>query len=789
MTRQPLDRHGGAPGRSRYPGTRPFRDSAEDRARFFGRAQEGEQLYLRVLSVPVVLHFGKSGLGKTSLLQAWLSPRLREKAFLPVMVRLNVPTETVTLAVARALRQACEAEGLEYVGGETQGLWELLSTTIVWRDDLLLTPVLVFDQFEEVFTIRDAGCRAEIAAELGAITSGVAPDRVRTAGAAAASARPNVKIVISVREDYLGELDQFSAALPGLFHERVRLEPLTEKDAREAVAGPAQLLAKPGEEPYWTPPFTFEAAALDSILAYLRSSAGAIEPFELQLLCRYAETVAHMKAEGSAGPVALTQADLKGTRAFDGALRNFYRNTLHRLPARQRARARRLCERGLLGVSGHRLMLEEAQIREQFHVNTESLRALAEQRLIRRELRLNSAFYEISHDRLADTIFQTRKFKIPRWLRRAAQAAVAIVFLIGFGVYSLVASYEQAQGRMLEARERMLGDTEDLLTLTLFTLRDELPALGDRGTDLLEDTTQVSLEFLNRQMPTDAPQIRRMRAVASTTMGDVFREREDPDGALEWYREALDIDEQLLAENPSDTLTRKDVMIDYERIGSALIDLADLSGALDAYGRARDTGSASDDQEEAPDPLLTRQRAQELLARGDEQIVEHPMDALRLYLQSLATLERLASRDAEPRIVHDLLIAAHGRIGDVAVRASQPAVGLPSLQIAVQLSEQLAAAEPANPKWQNGLSWHLVLLGRAHLALGHSEQARKVLERAVAVMKPVVPRQRDVAYLDTYAQALLMLGRTAEAAPIVAELRSQGWKDPAFLDLCQKAGL
>jgi hypothetical protein len=51
--------------RSRYPGTRPFSDSADDYARFFGRTEEGEELYLRVLSVPLLVQFGKSGLGKT----------------------------------------------------------------------------------------------------------------------------------------------------------------------------------------------------------------------------------------------------------------------------------------------------------------------------------------------------------------------------------------------------------------------------------------------------------------------------------------------------------------------------------------------------------------------------------------------------------------------------------------------------------------------------------------------------------------------------------------------------
>jgi hypothetical protein len=213
---------------SRYPGTRPFSDSADDSALFFGRAEEGEELYLRVLSVPLLVQFGKSGLGKTSLLQASLFPRLRQKSFLPVMVRLNVVDETLTLAVARSIEQACKAEGLELPEVRKEGLWELLSTALVWRDNLLLTLVLVFDQFEEIFTLRDATFRGELAIELGALVTGIAPERLRRGRAGAPerfAARPDVKILISLREDYLGALEEFSAAIPSLFHERLRLIP------------------------------------------------------------------------------------------------------------------------------------------------------------------------------------------------------------------------------------------------------------------------------------------------------------------------------------------------------------------------------------------------------------------------------------------------------------------------------------------------------------------------------------------------------------------------------------
>ena len=417
------------PTRSRYPGTRPFRDSPEDETRFYGRDAEGEQLYLRVLSVSLLLQFATSGLGKTSLLQASLFPRLRKnKPFLPVMVRLDATEESLVDAVARSFEQACKSEGLKFPEVRKDGLWELLSTALVWRGDLLLTPVLVFDQFEEVFTLRDRAFRDNLAEELGALATGVPPERLQSRQTGAPErfkAQPDVKIVISLREDYLGALEEFSPAIPNLFHERLRLEPLVEDEARKAITKPAQLVAREGEEPFWAPRFDFGKGALDKIIVYLKGESGVIEPFTLQLLCRHAEAIAHRKSEKGEGSgekreglVCLTLADFNEGKDFEQVLKNLYKDILvnieEKLGKSARSNAEEMCEHGLLDREGRRLLLEEAQIYDQFRVDAETLRVLGQERLIRREPRLESTFYEISHDRLAESIYASRRNKLPK---------------------------------------------------------------------------------------------------------------------------------------------------------------------------------------------------------------------------------------------------------------------------------------------------------------------------------------------------------------------------------------
>ena len=72
---------------SPWLGLRPFTEGAGEY--FFGRDAEVSDLFQRVAHKPLTVLFGRSGLGKTSLLRAALVPRLREAGFLPVVIRLD----------------------------------------------------------------------------------------------------------------------------------------------------------------------------------------------------------------------------------------------------------------------------------------------------------------------------------------------------------------------------------------------------------------------------------------------------------------------------------------------------------------------------------------------------------------------------------------------------------------------------------------------------------------------------------------------------------------------------
>ena len=550
--------------RSRYPGTRPFRDTAEDQALFFGRDGEGEQIYLRVLSVPLLVQFGRSGLGKTSLLQASLFPRLRQKAFLPVMVRFNVTSDGPTQAVARGIEEASRTEDVDLTLGRSGSMRELIATTTVWRDDLLLTPVLVFDQFEEVFTLRDAAFRKELAAELAAFLSEGGRERQETDGAIRSKVvTPHVeaKVVISLREDFLGALEEFSSAIPGLFHERLRLGPLGDQAAREAITRPAQLTRASDADPFSVSCFEFEPAALTAMIEYLKGRSGVIEPFQLQLLCRHAEAVATQKAGASGEPVPLMLDDIQGRAGFDAVLKNFYRNTLLRIDRLERRTAARLCEEGLLDASGHRLMLEEEQIRRDFHISDQTLATLSRERLLRRERRLDSAFYEISHDRLAESILRAKSFRLPKQLRRVlwSTAIVAPIILV-MGIWWGWSTHKH-QTKM----NNLLG----------FLLGNFLEDVRDIGRSRMLDQVQSNLNDVGDTSHWTALN----RGLALRNQGNIQRTRGSVTEAIRLFDEAL----KAFEGGPDDIQQQRQVARTRDRLAEALADTGDVADALASY--------------------------------------------------------------------------------------------------------------------------------------------------------------------------------------------------------------
>lgn len=234
-----------------WPGLRAFTEG--DRDFFFGREREMAELLNLVQRAPVVILYGQSGLGKTSLLQAGLFPDLKKLDFFPVHLRFDHDDGAPPLAeqIKRAISEELDRGHISAPHPEpNETLWEYFHRRDVdfWGPgNRLLTPVLVLDQFEEAFTLgqrnNEASNRvADFSADLESLIEHRPPDAVREHLEAHPEdalhydlQRLAVKFVISLREDFLADLDPWRTRIPSLLPTRFRLEPMTGAQALDVV--------------------------------------------------------------------------------------------------------------------------------------------------------------------------------------------------------------------------------------------------------------------------------------------------------------------------------------------------------------------------------------------------------------------------------------------------------------------------------------------------------------------------------------------------------------------------
>jgi WD domain, G-beta repeat len=238
-----------------WPGLESFQENAHDF--FFGRDREAESLLNHVRDASVTVLYGRSGLGKTSLLRAGLFPPLRDENFLPVYVRLDL--QQGSAALSRQLHQSVYDSiqaGVPdaLLPADDESLWEYLHRKDfeLWSaQNYPLTPVFVLDQFEELFTLgeRVPDLVRDFMNDLGDLAENRIPATVaaRIDNDEAEAARfqlrsHNYKLLITLREDFLPHLEEWRRLIPALGRSRVRLLPLRADKAFDAVHKPAAQL-------------------------------------------------------------------------------------------------------------------------------------------------------------------------------------------------------------------------------------------------------------------------------------------------------------------------------------------------------------------------------------------------------------------------------------------------------------------------------------------------------------------------------------------------------------------
>jgi hypothetical protein len=399
----------------------------DTRAYFFGREDEVAELARRVQRKLLTVLFGQSGLGKTSILRAGLVPRLRDQGYCPVYVRIDYareapePAEQIKLAIRRAASESGEWTQVG-VAAENESLWEFLHH----RDDVLrdsagatLIPLLIFDQFEEIFTLAqsdDFGRRraAHFIDELADLVENRPPKALEaqfeldeSAAERFDFARSDYRVLIALREDYLAPLESLKQRMPSIAQNRLRLAPMTGTQALAAVLRPGRKLVS--------------QEVAEAIVRFVAGGAelanAEVEPSLLSLICRELND-----ARIAQGRNEISLDLLAGSHAT--ILSNFYERALGDQPAA----VRRIIEDNLLTASGFRENVAEESLVKRFTdagAAPDTLALLVNRRLLRVEERLDVRRVELTHDVLCSVVKTSRDQRQERDAREATERLLA----------------------------------------------------------------------------------------------------------------------------------------------------------------------------------------------------------------------------------------------------------------------------------------------------------------------------------------------------------------------------
>jgi hypothetical protein len=282
-----------------WPGLLSFTEAGS--AFFFGRNQEIAELHRRVKNQTLTILFGQSGYGKTSLVLAGLFPKLRGEGFQPIRLRPDYESD---LSVVDQVKQHVAREFDGSVDTKAS-LWECfhrIENPLCSVQDGR-TSCLVFDQFEEIFTLghKSIASLQQVDAflqELSCLVENTVPpgleaelERNPEAAEGFEFSRQGYRVVIVLREDYLADFEGLKRRMPAIMQNRMRLGRLTRAQALEAIRGPASRAPQPLTR------LDVARRIVDFLMSQPRAEAGspsaecvelvpAIDPALLNLLCR-----------------------------------------------------------------------------------------------------------------------------------------------------------------------------------------------------------------------------------------------------------------------------------------------------------------------------------------------------------------------------------------------------------------------------------------------------------------------------------------------------------------------
>jgi hypothetical protein len=421
-----------------FVGLRPFRE--DERHLFMGRELASEYVETKSALNPLTLLFARSGVGKSSFLTSRLIPQLRDEHKIAYVNEWGGKKP-----------EAIVQEALDQLGSLPKEPGQ--------------RGYLVLDQFEDVF--KRNFDRRDLWDTLAEIVN---------------SDQSYIRIIISMREEWLGAWEEVEQYIPNPFISLVRLAPLTKKELRRAIIRPIEIEGT----------VQIDQGIADVILKDLsRPNAyglgeGFVQPGLLQVVClRLWEEAARSVCRidealynklGGADAIVrdvvwrhLREAS-SGENVFAADQRVLWAGLVHHLSVAPGVKAlvtpKMLAQRLLmsdLGMAGPAIAAGKGLSVWRYLNNRSEKRKAAPERLdiwisetlekartfgfLKRQESLQdqnsqSRLYELSHDGL-DDILRGFSLEFEKWVARRVYMLLAIIFVIVFLLPYAIFIFEQ----------------------------------------------------------------------------------------------------------------------------------------------------------------------------------------------------------------------------------------------------------------------------------------------------------------------------------------------------------
>lgn len=402
-----------------------------DSFRFFGREREIEEIGSSIKDNYCTVLYGVSGAGKTSLINAGLSPKMAMEGYLPITLRLEHGGRSYSRQIIDACFNALRNTGAEYecpldtekisALDACDALWIFFHASTFWSgDNRKLVPVLFIDQFEEIFTLSESEEQTssffrQIDSLFGSVPSEKLISQLEVSDISFDfSENPRFRMVISIREDFLARLEDYCYDLPILRRNRIGLRKMNGIQALNVIMKPQSGLVS-------------EDVALKIVSAVTgkdcvgNKSKLPMLSVDTSLLSLFCSELYQLAADKNAGIIT---SDIVETEGGD-IIKHFYEKNLSKLSGR----GRRYLEQHLLTSGGFRNQLAVEDINYSL-IKKSDIKALESSRIIRKEIINGTERIEFTHDILCNVAMESR--------RKAKDRKAKLSPLISYGVFALV---------------------------------------------------------------------------------------------------------------------------------------------------------------------------------------------------------------------------------------------------------------------------------------------------------------------------------------------------------------